>query len=217
MRRHTLTILLMFYLQACSSIPFFARTNTPAPSATSTETFTPTATSTPTITPTITPSVTIVHIPTYDPNEPTATFIPIPVIENIATPFVYAGATIANPGPGFLSVEVTPNKIYWGACKNNKATITATVMDREEVLSVVIFVRVKSAKKEDYTPWTNGDVMSDHRDGTYTYILRGINIEGHNHYRDSWVYFQLVATNRKGEEVGRTQIYTNSIALSPCM
>jgi hypothetical protein len=90
-------------------------------------------------------------------------------------------------------------------------------MDREEVLSVVIFVRVRSAKKEDYTPWTTGDVMSDHRDGTYTYLLRGSAIEGHNHYRDSWVIFQLVATNNKGEEVGRTQIYTGSIALSPCM
>ena len=89
--------------------------------------------------------------------------------------------------------------------------------DPEEVISVVIFVQVKSMKKEDYTPWTTGDVMFNHRDGTFSYTLIGSKIEGHNHYRNSWVRFQLVATDDKGEEIGRTQIYTEVIDLSPCM
>jgi len=225
MRRLSTVILLSILLQACS-FPFadalFPPTNTPAPSSTPTLTPTSTRTPRPTITPTFTPSPTIVHISTQDPDLPTATFVPIPVFigAETATPFVFGtitAPTISNPGPGFVSVTVSPNKIYWGICKTNRTTITAVVEDRDEVLSVVIFVRAKSVKEEDYTPWTTGDVMAGHGDGSYTYVLRGSNVEGHNHYRDSWVHFQLVATNVDGEEVGRTQIYIESIHLSPCM
>ncbi len=229
MRRLYTVFLLAIWLQACSldgGIPFadalFPPTDTLAPSSTPTMTSTPTRTPRPTVTTTFTPSPTILHFPTQDPSLPTATFVPIPIFigAETSTPFVIpnlTNPTETNPGAGFVSVTVSPNKIYWGVCKNNKTTITAVVEDRHEVLSVVIFVRVKSAKKEDYTPWTTGDVMAGHGDGSYTYVLRGSAIYGRNHYRDSWVHFQLVATNAEGEEVGRTQIYTESIALSPCM
>jgi hypothetical protein len=59
--------------------------------------------------------------------------------------------------------------------------------------------------------------MHNHLDGQFSYTLLGSAIEGHNHYKDSWVFFQLVATGWNGEEVGRTPIYRESISLSPCM
>ncbi len=226
MRRLYIVVLLTTLLQACAGIPFadglFPPTNTLAPSATATITSTPTRTPLPTNTPRPRATATIVHFPTQDPSLPTATFVPIPIFigDETATPFVVGALPVfssPSPGTGFRSVTVSPNKIYWGICKRNKATIIAKVEDDEEVWSVIIFVRVKSVKEEDYTPWTTGNAMHDHRDGTYSYVLRGIEIEGHNHYKDSWVFFQLVATNVDGEEVGRTQIYTESIHLSPCM
>lgn len=86
------------------------------------------------------------------------------------------------------------------------------------MVSVVIFVQVKSAKKDDYTPWSTGNVMYRYsKDGIYTYILRANDIEGHNNYKDSWVRYQLVATDKNGKEIGRTQIYPQSIQLAPCM
>ena len=226
MRKISMVVFLTVLLQACSmdeGIPFvrdlYPPAETPLPTATATLTITPTRTSTPTRTLTSSPTVTVVHLPTFDPFATTATFIPIPIDigKETATPIVLPASTISNLGAGFLSVTVSANKIFWGSCKRNKATITAVVEDPYEVFSVIIFVRVKSAKKEDFTPWTTGDAMHDHRNGTFTYVLRGSEIEGHNHYRDSWVWFQLVATNDKGEEVGRTPIYTEAIALSPCM
>lgn len=223
MRRLYIMLLSAVLLQACGSLPFvgglFPPTRTRAPSATATVTFTPTRTSIPTKTSTATASPTIVRFPTQDPNLPTATFIPIPIFvgSETATPLVLVAPSLSSPGAGFTSVTISTNKIFWGVCKNNKATVTAVVDDPDEVLSVIIFVRVKAAQKEDYTPWTTGDAMHDHGDGTYTYILRGSEIEGHNHYKNSWVFFQLVATNIEGREVGRTIIYREALALSPCM
>lgn len=209
-------------LQACAgggsfTDVLFPATNTPAPTLTATKTSIP---STKTPTPTATRLPTIVHISTQDPNLPTATFAPIPVfIEGGATVTPAPAAvtpTLFRPGPGFLTVDFSEKKIFWGSCKHNKAIVTAQVEDPEEVFSVVIFVRVKAAFKEDYTPWTTGDVMHDTGGGEYTYTLVGSAIEGHNHYKNSWVMVELVATNIKGEEVGRTRIYDQALALSPC-
>jgi hypothetical protein len=220
-----LAVLTSLLLQACSlgGLPLvgglFAPTGTRIPSATATITRTPTRTATFTQTLTASPTATIVRLPTFDPNAPTATLIPVPIYigKETATPAVRSAPTITNLGAGFLSVTVSANKIFWGSCKRNKVTVTAVVEDPGDVFSVVIFVRVKSAKKEDFTPWTTGDAMHDHRNGTFTYVLRGTEIEGHNHYRDSWVWFQLVAVDFEGVEVGRTPIYNEVIAMSPCM
>ena len=219
MRRFYLVMVLAIFIQACAGMPFGGSTNTPAPTATATVTFTPVDTPTATITPTITPSPTIVHIPTWDPDQPTATFIPVPVYigKDTATPFVIMSPTPILPGPGFVSVRVSENRLYWGSCKPNKTKVTAQVENPEDVFSVIIFVRVKSATKEDYTPWTTGNTMQKRSDGTFSYTLAANTTEGHNHYKNSFIWFQLVATNDKGQEIGRTRIYPNAIALSPCM
>jgi len=223
MRRFFLVMVMAVLLQACAGTSFgdvlFPPTNTPVPTATAIATFTPLDTPTVTITPTITPSPTIVHLPTWDPNQPTATtiFIPVPIYigNDTATPIVTPTPT--RPGPGFLSVQVSDNKIFWGSCKPNTTKIITQVENPEDVFSVIIFVQVKSATKEDYTPWTTGNTMQKHSDGTFSYTLKANTTRGHNHYKNSWILFQLVATNETGEVIGRTMIYTNAIALSPCM
>jgi hypothetical protein len=221
MRRVYCMMVLAIVLQACSGIPFqnvfFQPTETPAASGTPTVTFTPSITPTATNTPTITPSATVVHFPTADPNQPTVTFAPIPIFvgDNTITPV--PNVTTFRPGPGFLSVDISEGKIFWGNCRPNKSKITTRVENPDEVISVVIFVQVKSAKIEDYTPWTTGDVMFNYQDGTFSYNLQANEIDGHNHYKNSWVRFQLVATDIKGKEVGRTKIYTEVVAMSPCM
>ncbi|MBK9602252.1 MAG: hypothetical protein IPO36_10480 [Anaerolineales bacterium] len=214
MRRLSLVMILTIFMQACSLATPTAEppTITPTPTITSTPTITPTIT----ITPTRTALPTIVRIPTWDPNGPTATFQLIPIYIGSVTATPILSPTPTRPGLGFVSVDVSEEKIFWGSCKHNKAKIIAKVQNPDDVYSVVIFVRVKALLKEDYTPWTQGDVMEKHGDGTFSYTLVGSEIEGHNHYRDSWVYFQLVATDELGEIIGRTMIYTNSLSLSPC-
>ena len=221
MRKIYFVMLLTMLLQACSLATIqeglFPPTDTPSPTATATISSTPTKTATASITPTLTASPTIVHFPTQDPNLPTQTFAPIPIFigNDTATPVI--PPTPIRPGPGFDSVLISDKKIFWGNCTPNKTQIIAIVDDPDEVVSVVIFMQVKSMKEEDYTPWTSGNVMFNHRDGTFSYSAVGSEIEGHNHYKNSWVRFQLVATDDKGEEIGRTRIYTEVIDLSPCM
>jgi DNA/RNA endonuclease YhcR with UshA esterase domain len=147
-----------------------------------------------------------------------ATPTPVPIyIGNVtATSVVIVTPTTSRPGPGFVKVSVSPTKIYWGGCEANKAVITAQVEDPDVAANVIIFMRVKDSKDEDYTPWTNGNIMINNRDGTFTFTAVGSKIEGHNHYKNSFVYFQLVSVDDRGKEVGRTKIYEKAFSMSPC-
>ncbi|MDO8754524.1 MAG: hypothetical protein Q7J80_11560 [Anaerolineales bacterium] len=217
MRKANLVWMLVIFLQACSINDFFLLGNTNVPK------YTPTTTSAPFLWPTITrtphaiATPTIVRFPTFDPYLPTGTAVTVPLFIGTNTITPYAPPATFQPDIGFALVTIADNKIFWGDCKPNKTTITARVENPEEVISVVILVQVKSAIEEDYTPWTTGNVMFNHKDGTFSYVLEATEIEGHNHYKNSWVRVQLVATNKDGVEVGRTKVYTEVIALSPCM
>lgn len=221
MRRLYVVAVMAFLFQACSGLPSDSgqTSDAPVPAATATVSVTPVDTLTPSITPSITPSPTIIRIPTQDPNLPTPTFEPIPIFigKYTATPDIVVLPTPIGPGPGFLSVEVTEKTLYWGVCKPNKTRIIAEVENPETVFSVIIFVQVKDYFEEDYTPWTTGNTMQNHWNGFFTYWLSANTTEGHNHYKKSWVRFQLVATNDFGEVIGRTQIFANEITLSPCL
>jgi len=219
-------ISLVIFLHACSALPFqedAQPTSMPAPTKTATVTLPPSITPRASFTPTITPSLTIVHIPAQDPNLPTSTFAPITIFigSETATPVPLPGvipsATVFSPGVGFVSVDISDNKIFWGSCKPNRSKVLAKVEDRKQMAGIVIFVQLRSFFKEDYTPWSTGDIMFDNRDGTFTYTIKANEIEGHNHYLSSWVRFQLVAVDVAGKEVGRTLIFSESIVLSPCM
>lgn len=217
MRRFSVVMILAILLQACSMNDILLPpADEPEPTLTPFITYTPIDTPVPTNTPLPTATATIVRLPTFDPNMPTATFEPIPIFIGMDTATPVIPATPSRPGPGFVSVSVSANKIFWGSCTPNRTVISAEVEDPKDVISVVIFVKVRSTEKDDSTPWTTGDVMFNHRDGTFTYTLRANDTRGHNHYRSSWVMFQLVATNNRGQEVGRTQIYSTAIDLAPC-
>ncbi len=219
MDRLRIVLLLAFFLQACSLNDLFPApaTNTPPPTKTSLITFTPADTATSANTPIPTASATIVRFPTQDPSLPTATFEPVPIFIGMdtATPFTSL-LTPPRAGPGFTSMYISDGKIYWGSCTPNRTRIVTEVEDPQDVISVVIFVRVRSAKKDDFTPWTTGNVMFNNGGGKFSYTLRANETEGHNHYKDSWIQFQLVATGKNGQEVGRTHIFEQSIALAPC-
>lgn len=214
MRKIFILAFMALLFTACSMADLVPSTRAPEPTSTPPFTFTPIDTPTSTDTATPRPSATIVRIATWDPNQPT--FTPLALFVNGKTITPFYTPTSNRPGVGFASVTYSPKKIYWGVCKPNSVTITAEVDDPEEVFSVIIFLRVKDLKEEDYTPWTNGDVMLNRGQGVFTTTLVGSKINGHDHYLRSWVYFQLVATNIEGEEIGRTKIYEKAFDMYPC-
>ncbi len=207
---------LTLFLSSCSMPDLLPVTNTPEPSATPSVTPTPADTPTSTNTPKPTPSATIVRLPTWDPSQPTFTPFVVQIIVDGNTITPQATPTSSSPGAGFISVEYAPKKIYWGGCTPNSVAITAEVEDPDEVATVFLFVRVRDIEKEDYTPWTKGQVMLDRGQGVFTHTLIGSEIYGHDHYLRSWVYFQLVAINLEGEEVGRTKVYEKAFDMYPC-
>jgi hypothetical protein len=213
MRKIILLLLVMIFLQSCAPAE-----NTPEPTPTTLITFTPVATATPTFTSLPTASPTIIRIPTQDFNATPTIVDAIPIFVGSVTATFAPNALTppVGPGPGFAEVTVAPKKIFWGGCEANKAVINAEVEDRDQVAGVIIFTRVKDLKEEDYTPWTNGNIMFNNRDGTFTFIAIGSEIQGHNHYKESFVYFQLVAVDDEGKEVGRTRIYEKAFSMSPC-
>lgn len=212
MQKIIFPLLLLLLLQSCGTAPI---ESTPELTATKLITFTPIDTPEPTFTSPPTASPTIIRIPTQDFNA-TFTSVPIFIGKNTATPVIIVTPTTDKPGPGFYKVNITPKKIFWGGCEQNKATVTAEVEDPDLVAAVIIFTRVKDFKEEDYTPWTKGNIMINNFDGTFTFSAIGSEIRGHNHYKESWVYFQMVAVDEKGEEVGRTRVYEKAFSMSPC-
>lgn len=215
MRKILFFLLIAILTQSCGVAP---ATNPAQPTSTIFVTYTLINTPTNTSTPIPSASPTIVKIPTQDPNQPFPTFPPIPIFvgDVTATPVIITTATISKPGPGFASVDYSPNKIYWGGCEGNQAVIKTEVEDHDNVASVIIFMRVRDLFSDDSTPWTSGNVMFNNRDGTFTYIAVGSEIEGHNHYKQSVIYFQLVAVDDEGKEIGRTMIYEGVISMSAC-
>jgi hypothetical protein len=213
MRKIIFPLLAIFLLQSCASAQ-----NTPEPTPTATVTFTPASTSTPAFTSLPTASPTIIRIPTQDFNATPTIVNAIPIyVGSVTATFAPNVLTApAGPGAGFVKVEVSPNTIFWGGCEQNKAVIKTEVEDPDQTAGVIIFTRVKDIKEEDYTPWTSGNVMLDNRDGTYTYIAIGSEIQGHNHYKQAYVYFQLVAVDDEGKEIGRTKVYEKAFSMIPC-
>ena len=213
MRKLSLVMVLTIFLQACSmgDIFFLPATITPIPSPTTFITYTPVNTPGPTNTATLF-APTIVRIPTYDPNQPA-----VPIYTAEGAPSALPFPTPEGPGAGFDSISVSESRIYWGGCKHNYAVITAEVDDPDEVISVVIFTRVKAENEEDYTPWTSGNVMYNNGGGVFSYKMIASEVEGHNHYLRSQVFFQLVATDIKGNEIGRSKIFTDKISMFPCL
>ena len=130
--------------------------------------------------------------------------------------FAFSGDQQGHTGAGFIGLEYSPKKIYWGGCTPKSVSIRAEVEDPDEVFSVIIFVRVKDIQEEDSTPWTSGAIMLDRGQGEFTYNMIGSKIYGHDHYLRSWIYFQLVATNIEGEEIGRTRVYEKAVDMYPC-
>jgi hypothetical protein len=101
-------------------------------------------------------------------------------------------------------------------CDPAQVTFTAQVTDPAAVFSVVLFVRLKDTKSTDTTDWNTGIAMNDKGNGTFTYTLKAKSIDGYNSYLSAWVYYQLVATDAGNNVIGRTQVYMQSLALSPC-
>lgn len=215
MRSFYLMVIISLWLQACSFAPSAA-----AVTKTPTVTATQTSTSTPTPTATTIPSPTIVKLPTVDPlatDTPIVSFIPtLPGMEDNGVTVVNPTITPSGFGEGIQSITISDSKLYYGICKPNSTKINVQVKEADAVEHLYLFVRLKSAKKEDYTEW-GGYAFEDRRNGNWSYTLRTKYIKGYHNYTKAWIQYQVVGIDKKGNTIARSWIFGNSMTLQPCL
>jgi hypothetical protein len=199
----TLSSLAMFLL-ACSisSLPGMPAplppTETPLPL--------PTSTFTPAIPPTFTFTPTLIGAKPTEP--PTETPVPTDQVLFITPP-------TPTPIPIFpTSLEQSVDLFYWGACDPHAVSITVQVGAPSQVFSVELFLKYRNKDTGGNTGWNQGLSLNGVGGGTYTIILNGQDMGVYNN--NSWVIYQLVATDSNGKEVARTPAFPESLTLSKC-
>jgi len=199
--------------KAPSSPPPVATSQTQVPAITGTQP-TPTFTYTPTligqkpsVTATVPPKITVTGtLPSTDAPEAT------PTLE---------GYLIKLPeSSGFFSILISTPIIYYGGCALPKETrLGVRVSDPGQVKYVSFFIRLRSKSSGNDSGWDGGTVMQPVSDGLYNLTLNADDLHGdevYKYYNDSWIEFQLVATDSRTIEVGRTEKIVDQLSLSPC-
>jgi len=188
-------------------------TSTPAPTPTKTYTPVPTSTPlTPTLTFTMTPTLVGLKTATSTPeNTPTVakTGTPLPTITlNTPTPTVQMD--------GFVSVLVSSNVFYKGIkCEPASVKFTVQVAESNQAAYVVLFVRFRSRNSGSISDWTSID-MQNSGAGTFVHELSSDEMKGNALFIDPWVEYQLVAVTANAREIGRTEIFKETLSMLAC-
>ena len=144
---------------------------------------------------------------------PTATFTATSTATNTSTPMPQP----TPQGPVFQSVTVSSNQLNWdNTCETIPVTFTAQTQIGFNVTEVLLFLRLQNQAGTDTTFWNKAITMHSAGLGAFTYDITPDKI---NHYLDfntAWIQYQLVAYNAQLHEVGRTQIYENTLTLTRC-
>jgi len=219
MKKIALIFTLVLMLPACSVSdvtnilsPLF--TPTPAPLATSTVYLTPS--DTPTITATL-PTPTFTDTPTLIGAGPSAT----PSLTETSTSAFISSTGVGNSPltpqyVGFTMVQISGNILRWGGCEPSSITFTAHVVDPISETGVLLFLGLKNPTTGESTKLQAGAIMNGDKTGTFTYVVTVKNITDYQDFPGAWLQYQLVATDNSHQRVGWTQVYLNSITISPC-
>lgn len=211
MRKLPITLVtFLLLLQGCSALDFIpgsAGANTPVPSSTATNT--PSITPTPTRTSTATPRDTVTPIGAFP------TFTPFVLVSADAPTSMFTPTPLPLTG-GFESVSITQGKIFYGSCKQNFTKMTVQVDNPVEAKTVYLFMRLESGKRPGDTTRWYGTVTDSAGGGMFFYTLRANNIPERKNFSKAWVQYQFVAVDKYENILGRSPIYTRTLALEPC-
>lgn len=186
--------------------------------------------------PSVTPANTDTPLPTSTPVTPTLTFTftptlmglktPTPADEITSTPVIsvtpLAMLTLDTLTPtvqmkGFFSVLVSPNEFFKGRkCEPASAKFIVQVDNPLGVAHVLLFVRFKSLTAERAGKWTSIP-MEAIGAGTYVHELYSDEMLEDAYFQTAWVQYQIVSTNARGRELGRTDIFKENLSMLQCV
>lgn len=194
---------------------FLIPTQTSAPTATNTivPTENPTITATiPTPTFTITPTLAGQRTDTPTPDfTPTLPSVPPLVLftPNTATPKVGM--------KGFVTAFTSGKEFFKdGICEPTRVKFTAQAANPTGTAFVQLFVRFKSKQTGATSEWTSIK-MNNMGAGTFVYDLTAVEMKGEDSFRNSWVQYQFVATDSRINEIGRTDIFGDTLSVLECV
>lgn len=222
-------LVLSLLLSSCaplSDVMQLLRTPTPVPAV---DTPTPTASITPaptqnlfatsTSTPlTFTPTVTQIGAELFTPTG-TATDYPT-TYPTMGLPPAASNDTYFTPvNTGFLTVLLSNNIMYWnsGPCSPREIKFSAFVEDTENTETVLLFTRLR--EKADtllVTDWNAGAIMKKADNGSYNYTLHTWNMDQYYWFKNAYLEYQLVSTDKDLNVIARTPVYDRNLSLIMC-
>jgi len=175
----------------------------------------------PTSTPEILPTSTYTFTPTlvgFKSPTPTELILPTEAVTETPTPLYVSNLTNPLIDLGnFVSVSLSGDTFYRsGSCQPLSVKLTAQVGDAQNTAFVVLSVRFKSKESGATGKWA-GITMQNNGMGTFTHELIPGDVKGLDLFKDAWVEYQLVATDSKTKELGRTGIFKESLTLLDCL
>ncbi|HJS17101.1 MAG TPA: hypothetical protein VJ785_00020 [Anaerolineales bacterium] len=229
MKKKSFILILSILLSGCASLSDIAqliRTPTPipvidTPTATASITPAPTqnlfATSTPTPL-TFTPTVTQIGAELFTPTG-TATDEPILFITPGLPTSASGGTNVAQVNTGFLTILISNNIMYWnaGPCWPREIKFSAFVEDTVNTDKVLLFTRLREKKNTlEATDWNAGAIMTKADNGSYNYTLHTWNMDQYYYFRDAYLEYQLVSTDKDLNVIARTPVYDRNLSLVMC-
>lgn len=110
--------------------------------------------------------------------------------------------------------QISTSTFYYGACGSDQVTIQVQVPG-DNVYSVVIFTNVKDQAGGGTTGWDEGSSMNPTGGGWFSRTISSRSVAGADRFKNAWLLYQFVASDRSNQIIGRSQIYSD-ITLAAC-
>jgi hypothetical protein len=151
-------------------------------------------------------------------NSPTPEFTQTTVFQ---TPLIFITPNTPTPGvsmDGFLAINISNKEFYKeGECQPSSTKITAQAADPIGTFYIALFVRFKSINSDGKSEWTRILIPSKDYSGTFTHVLTSAEMKHADFYHNPWVQYQFVAYNQQDDEIGRTGIFGEKLAMLECV
>jgi hypothetical protein len=119
---------------------------------------------------------------------------------------------------GFLTILLSGGAVYWnsGPCSPRSIKVTAFVSDIIHTDYVLLFMRPR--EKSDTMllgDWSSVEMIPG-ENGRFLYEVGARNIRKYYWFIQAWVEYQLVAYDKDGVELFRSQVYDKTLSLIMC-
>lgn len=188
------------------------------------------ATHTPSLPPeTFTPPPTVTLIPTRDlfamatPTRTTYTPARTPLAPDDPTEtptmfFPLDPLTLTPVKLGFLMILLSSYTLYYntGPCSPRIVTFNIALQDARTTDYLLLFMRPREKSDTMLLGEWSSLQLDKNEDNTFSYDVSAVNVRKYYWFRDAWIEYQLIAYDKKGNELFRSDIFNQSLSLVMC-